>query len=114
MNGIDALILATGNDWRAIEAGAHAYAARNGQYRPLTQWTQSDNGNLVGRIELPMAVGIIGGATRVHPTAQLALRILGVNTACELAEIAAAVGLVQNLAALRSLVFVFCSGQKGA
>ena len=104
MNGIDAIMLATGNDWRAIEAGAHAYAAREGRYRPLSKWERIENGNLRGEIELPLAAGIIGGATKVHPTAKIALKLLGVETARELAEIAAAVGLVQNLGALRSLV----------
>lgn len=103
MNGIDAVILATGNDWRAVEAGAHAYAARNGHYSSLTRWYPDEHGNLVGEIELPLSVGIVGGATRVHPTAQLALQILGVETARELAEVMAAVGLAQNLAAIRAL-----------
>ena len=103
MNGIDPVIIATGNDWRAIEAGAHAYAARNGQYTSLTRWWQDDAGNLRGRIDLPMAVGIVGGATRVHPTAQVALKILGVDTAQELAEVIVAVGLAQNFAAIRAL-----------
>ena len=104
MNGIDALMIATGNDWRAIEAGAHAYAARKGQYRPLSRWERTEAGHLRGEIELPLAAGIIGGATRVHPIAKLSLKLLRVKSARELAEIAAAVGLVQNLAALRSLV----------
>ncbi len=103
MNGIDALVVATGNDWRAIEAGAHAYAARGGQYCPLSHWEQNADGDLVGSIELPMALGTVGGATRVHPMARLALKILGVQSATELAEIAASVGLAQNLAALRAL-----------
>ncbi|MEA3460131.1 MAG: hydroxymethylglutaryl-CoA reductase, degradative, partial [Chloroflexota bacterium] len=103
MNGIDAVALATGNDWRAIEAGAHAYAARSGHYGPLTTWRQDADGNLVGSIELPMAVGIVGGATKVHPTARVALKILKVKTARELAEVMAAVGLAQNLAALKAL-----------
>jgi hydroxymethylglutaryl-CoA reductase len=103
MNGIDAVVIATGNDWRAIEAGAHAYAARDGQYASLTKWWQGEEGNLRGFIELPLAVGIVGGATRVHPTAQLALRILGIQSARQLAEICAAVGLAQNLAAMRAL-----------
>jgi len=103
MNGIDALVVATGNDWRAIEAGAHAYAARDGRYKPLSRWDLTPEGRLVGEIELPMALGTVGGATKVHPVARLALRILGVASARELAEVAAAVGLVQNLAALRSL-----------
>ncbi len=103
MNGIDAVVLATGNDWRAIEAGAHAFAARDGQYRSLTRWWQDDDGNLCGAIELPLAVGIVGGATRVHPTAQVAMKILNVQSAQELAEVMAAVGLAQNLAAMRAL-----------
>lgn len=107
-NGIDAVALATGNDWRAIEAGAHAYAARDGQYRALTDWhvVQPDSAHesqLYGRLELPLAVGTVGGATRAHPTAALALKILGVQGARELSEIMAAVGLAQNLAALRAL-----------
>jgi hydroxymethylglutaryl-CoA reductase len=103
MNGIDAVVIATGNDWRAIEAGAHAYAARDGQYTSLTKWWQDENGNLRGAIELPMAVGIVGGATRVHPAAQIALKILGIQSARHLAEIIAAVGMAQNLAAMRAL-----------
>ncbi len=103
MNGIDAVILATGNDWRAVEAGAHAYASRNGHYSSLTHWSVDGQGNLKGEIELPLAVGIVGGATRVHPSAQLALKILGVETARELAEVMATVGLAQNLAAIRAL-----------
>ena len=103
MNGIDAVVVATGNDWRAIEAGAHAYAARDGRYKPLSRWSVSPEGKLIGEIELPMALGMVGGATKVHPTARLALRILGVKTARELSEVTAAVGLIQNLAALRSL-----------
>ncbi|MDW8316452.1 MAG: hydroxymethylglutaryl-CoA reductase, degradative [Anaerolineae bacterium] len=106
MNGIDPVAIATGNDWRAIEAGAHAYAARSGQYRSLTDWhvVYTENGlQLAGRIELPLAVGIVGGATRVHPTAQVALKILGVESAQELAAVMAAVGLAQNLSALRAL-----------
>lgn len=103
MNGIDAVVIATGNDWRAIEAGAHAYASRNGQYSSLTKWWQDTDGNLRGSIELPLALGIVGGSTRVHPTAQLALRILGTQSARELAEVCATVGLAQNLAAIRAL-----------
>ncbi len=103
MNGIDAVVLATGNDWRAVEAGAHAYAARDGQYRSLTRWWQDEAGNLRGSIELPLAVGIVGGATRVHPTAQIALRIMAITSARQLSEIMAAVGLAQNLAAIRAL-----------
>jgi hydroxymethylglutaryl-CoA reductase len=103
MNGVTAVVLATGNDTRAIEAGAHAYASRSGQYSPLTRWSKDPNGDLVGEIELPMAVGLIGGATAVHPIAKIAVKILGVKSARELAEIIAAVGLCQNLAALRAL-----------
>ena len=103
MNGIDAVLLATGNDWRAVEAGAHAHAARSGQYRSLTKWWQGDDGNLRGEIELPLALGIVGGATRTHRGAQTALKILGVESAQKLAQIAAAVGLAQNLAAIRAL-----------
>ena len=103
MNGIDAVVLATGNDWRAIEAGAHAYAARGGRYTSLSNWGRDAEGNLVGTLELPMAVGMVGGATRVHPAARAALKLMGVKTASELAEIMTAVGLAQNLAALRAL-----------
>lgn len=103
MNGIDAVVLATGNDWRAVEAGAHAYAAREGRYTSLSTWQRDGKGNLVGSLELPLALGIVGGATRVHPTARVALKILGAQTARELAEIVASVGLAQNLAALRAL-----------
>ncbi len=103
MNGIDAVIIATGNDWRAIEAGAHAYAARGGSYTSLTKWWQDENGDLHGSIELPLAVGIVGGATRVHPTAPIALKILNIESANQLAEIVACVGLAQNLAAIRAL-----------
>ncbi|MAS33340.1 MAG: hydroxymethylglutaryl-CoA reductase, degradative [Anaerolineaceae bacterium] len=103
MNGVDPVIIATGNDWRAIEAGAHAYAARNGAYTSLTHWSQDADGNLRGNIELPLSVGIVGGATRVHPTAQVALKILGIESAQQLAEVIAAVGLAQNLAAMRAL-----------
>jgi hydroxymethylglutaryl-CoA reductase len=104
MNGIVAVVSATGNDHRAIEAGAHAYAVRNGEYTSLTHWEKNSHGDLVGSIELPMAIGIIGGATKVHPTAKVALKILGVKSANELGELCAAVGLAQNLAALRALV----------
>jgi hydroxymethylglutaryl-CoA reductase len=117
LNGVDAVALATGNDWRAVEAGAHAYAARSGQYRALTDWhvveeravlawSLPDTAHaplLYGRLELPLAVGIVGGATRSHPVARVALKIMGVNSARELAEVMAAVGLAQNLAALRAL-----------
>jgi hydroxymethylglutaryl-CoA reductase len=120
LNGIDAVALATGNDWRAIEAGAHAYAARDGRYRALTDWRviagargegrgargegrNGDELSLYGRLELPLAVGTVGGATRAHPAAQVALKILGITHARELAEVMAAVGLAQNLAAIRAL-----------
>jgi hydroxymethylglutaryl-CoA reductase len=103
MNGVDAVVIATGNDWRAIEAGAHAYAARNGQYTSLSTWGKNKDGNLIGTLEMPMAVGIVGGATRVHPTAKLAIKLMGVQTANQLAEIIVSVGLAQNLAALRAL-----------
>jgi hydroxymethylglutaryl-CoA reductase len=103
MNGIDALALATGQDWRAIEAGAHAYAARSGQYTSLSTWSVRQDGDLQGRLELPLAVGVVGGATKVHPAAQASLRILGITTARELAQVMAAVGLAQNLSALRAL-----------
>ena len=103
MNGIDALVIATGNDWRAIEAGAHSYAAHSGQYTSLSRYWQNEQGDLCGEIELPMALGVIGGATRVHPSAQIALKILGQPNARALAEVAACVGLAQNLAAIRAL-----------
>jgi len=103
MNGVDAVVIATGNDWRAIEAGAHAYAAGSGQYTSLSTWGKDAEGNLVGALEMPMAVGIIGGATRVHPAAKSALALMGVKTAAELAETIVAVGLAQNMAALRAL-----------
>jgi hydroxymethylglutaryl-CoA reductase len=103
MNGIDAVAVATGQDWRAVEAGAHAYAARSGRYTSLSHWSVDTDGDLTGTLELPLAVGIVGGASRVHPTARVALNILGVTTAQELAEVMAAVGLAQNLAALRAL-----------
>lgn len=103
MNGIDPVVVATGNDWRAIEAGAHAWAARDGRYTSLTTWELDKDGRLVGTLEMPMALGLVGGATKTHPLAQLALRILGVGSAQELAEVAVAVGLAQNMAALRAL-----------
>lgn len=104
MNGVDAVCIATGNDWRAVEAGAHAYAAREGQYQALTNWRVGENGDLHGALTLPLAVGIVGGATRVHPTARMSLRILNVDSAAELARVIVAVGLAQNLAALKALV----------
>ncbi|MEB3786669.1 MAG: hydroxymethylglutaryl-CoA reductase, degradative [Desulfurococcales archaeon] len=103
MNGIIAVALATGQDHRALEAGAHAYAARNGRYMPLSLWEKDEDGNLVGSLELPIAVGLVGGAVKVHPVARIAIKILGVQTAQELAEVMAAVGLAQNFAALRAL-----------
>jgi hydroxymethylglutaryl-CoA reductase len=103
MNGVDAVVIATGNDWRAIEAGAHAYAARDGRYTSLSTWSKDADGNLVGELEMPIAVGIVGGATKVHPTAKAALKLMGVKTAAELAGIIVSVGLAQNLAALRAL-----------
>lgn len=103
MNGVDAVVIATGNDWRAIEAGAHAYAVQDGRYTSLSTWGQDEEGNLVGSLEMPLAVGIVGGATRVHPGARAALKLMRVQTAAELAEIIVSVGLAQNLAALRAL-----------
>jgi len=103
MNGVDSVVIATGNDWRAIEAGAHAYAARSGRYTSLSTWGKDAEGNLVGTLEMPMAVGIVGGATRVHPGAQASVKLMGVETANELAEIIVSVGLAQNMAALRAL-----------
>ncbi len=103
LNGIIGVVIATGNDHRAIEAGAHAYAARNGHYGALSVWEKNKDGDLVGSLELPMAVGLIGGATKVHPVAKVILKILGVKTANELGEVMAAVGLAQNLGALRAL-----------
>ncbi len=103
LNGIIAAVLATGNDHRAIEAGAHAYAAKDGVYTTLSTWEKNGNGDLVGSIELPMAVGLIGGAVRTHPTAKIAVKILNVKSANEFAEVLAAVGLAQNLGALRAL-----------
>ena len=103
MNGVDAVVIATANDWRAVEAGAHAYAARSGRYTSLSTWGKDADGNLVGSLEMPLAVGTVGGATRVHPTAQACLKLMGVTGAGQLAEIIASVGLAQNLAALRAL-----------
>jgi len=104
MNGIDAVAVATGNDFRALEAGAHGYAAQDGSYKPLSRYYQHENGDLVGELMLPLAVGIVGGVTKTNPIACLSLKILGVKTACELAGIIVAVGLAQNFAALRALV----------
>jgi hydroxymethylglutaryl-CoA reductase len=103
MNGVDAVVIATGNDWRSIEAGAHAYAARSGRYTSLSTWGRDEHGNLTGSLEMPMAVGIVGGATRVHPGAGVALKLMNVTSAAQLAEIIVSVGLAQNLAALRTL-----------
>lgn len=103
MNGVTAVVLATGNDTRAVEAGAHAYAARDGRYRSLSRWETDADGNLAGALEMPLAVGLVGGATRLHPTAQQNLQVLGVETAAGLARIIGAVGLAQNFAALRAL-----------
>ena len=103
LNGIDPVLIATGNDWRAVEAGAHAYAARGGQYTSLSTWERDAQGNLVGTIEMPLAVGIVGGATKVHPAAQAALKLLNVQHANELAEICVCAGLASNLAAMRAL-----------
>jgi hydroxymethylglutaryl-CoA reductase len=103
MNAIDPIVIATGNDWRAVEAGAHAYAARSGKYTSLTTWAKDKDGNLVGTIEIPMAVGIVGGATRVHPAAKASLTLMKIESASQLAEIIVSAGLAQNLAALRAL-----------
>ncbi len=107
LNGIDPVVVATGNDWRAIEAGAHAYASRSGRYTSLSVWERDAEGNLVGTLEMPLSVGIVGGATRVHPTAQAALKLLDVASATELAEICVCAGLASNLAAMRALA---CEG----
>ena len=104
MNGIDSVVIATGNDWRAIEAGAHAYASLSGQYQPLTNWTKDESGNLVGTITLPLPVGTVGGSISIHPGAQFAHELLGHPSAVELAGIIASIGLAQNLAAVRALV----------
>jgi len=103
MNGIDAVVIATGNDWRSVEAGAHAYAARSGHYTSLSLWEKTENGNLHGTLELPLAVGITGGSTQAHPGAHANLKLLGAKSSGELAGIIASVGLAQNLAALRAL-----------
>lgn len=103
MNGIVPVVIATGNDTRAIESGAHSYAARNGRYTSLTTWEKDENGDLVGSIEIPMAVGLVGGATKIHPAAQVAVKILGVKSAAELGQIIAAAGLANNMAAMKAL-----------
>ena len=104
MNGIDSVVIATGNDWRAIEAGAHAFASLSGKYQPLTNWTKDETGNLVGTITLPLPVGTVGGSISIHPGAQFAHELLGHPSAIELAGIIASIGLAQNLAAVRALV----------
>ncbi len=106
MNGIDAVLVATGNDWRAVEAGIHAYASESGQYRSVTRWTKGANGDLEGSITVPISVGSVGGTLSIHPTAQLAYRLLGEPNAVELSQVLASVGLAQNLAAVRALVTV--------
>ena len=103
MNGVIPVVIATGNDTRAIESGAHAYAARSGHYSPFATWEKNADGDLVGSIEMPMAVGLVGGATKIHPTAKVAVKMLGAKTASELAQIIAAVGLAQNMAAIKAL-----------
>ena len=103
MNGIIPVITATGNDTRAIEAGAHSYASRNGRYTSLTTWEKDENGDLVGTIEMPMAVGLVGGATKIHPAAKANVKLLGVETAAELAQIIACAGLANNMAAMKAL-----------
>jgi hydroxymethylglutaryl-CoA reductase len=103
MNGITAVVLATGNDTRAVEAGAHCHAAANGRYTSLSHYERDPNGNLVGTLELPMAVGLVGGATKTHPVAQASVKMLGVQSAQELAQIITTVGLAQNTGALRAL-----------
>ena len=103
MNGVDAVVIATGNDWRAVEAGAHAYAARGGHYTSLSTWQKDAQGNLKGSLEMPVAVGITGGATGSNPTTVAALKLIKVNSASELAQVIVSVGLAQNLGALRAL-----------
>jgi hydroxymethylglutaryl-CoA reductase len=103
MNGVIAVGIACGQDIRALEAGAHSYASRSGQYKPLTTWEKNQKGDLVGTLEMPMAVGLVGGAAKTHPTARANIKILGVKTATELAEVMGAAGLAQNFAALRAL-----------
>jgi len=104
MNGIDPIVIATGNDWRAVEAGAHAYAVRDGHYGSMTRWSKDNDGNLVGELELPMSVGTVGGSIRVHPMSKVSHKILGVESARELAQVIVSVGLAQNLGALKALV----------
>jgi hydroxymethylglutaryl-CoA reductase len=104
MNGMGAVCIATGNDWRALEAGAHAYCCRDGKYGPMTTWSMSEDGDaLIGRLDVPIQIGTVGGPTRLHPMAQVAQRMLGIDKARELGEVMGAVGLAQNLAALKAL-----------
>ncbi len=103
MNGVDAVLIATGNDWRAVEAGAHAYATRDGNYRGLSEWRMSEDGSLVGELTMPMAVGTVGGSTKVHPQVQKVLELLTFPSSQELARIIVATGLIQNLGALKAL-----------
>jgi hydroxymethylglutaryl-CoA reductase len=103
MNGIDAVLIATGNDWRAVEAGVHAYAAKTGRYRSLTKY-RIEGGKLIGEIELPIAVGVVGGVSKLHTGVEILLRLMGMPSRRELAEVVATVGLVQNMAALKALV----------
>lgn len=106
LNGIDPVLIATGNDWRAVEAGIHAYAARDGQYRSITKWSRDGEGGLKGIFEAPLIVGTVGGVTTLHPTAMMCMKMLGTTTANELSRVIAAVGLVQNLGALKALTTV--------
>ena len=103
MNGIVPVVIATGNDTIAIDSGAHAYAARSGRYTSMTTWEKDENGDLVGSIEIPMAVGLVGGATKIHPAAKAAVKLLGVKTASELGQIIACAGLANNMAAMKAL-----------
>jgi hydroxymethylglutaryl-CoA reductase len=103
MNGIDGVLIATGNDWRAVEAGVHAYAARSGTYKPVSKYYLDGKGKLIGELEIPLSVGIIGGVTGIHPGVEILLKILNVSSSRELAQVAASAGLLQNFAALWSL-----------
>ncbi|MCB0356430.1 MAG: hydroxymethylglutaryl-CoA reductase, degradative, partial [Bdellovibrionales bacterium] len=105
LNGIDPILIATGNDWRAVEAGIHAYAAKDGQYKSITTWKREGK-NLVGLFEAPVILGVVGGVTRLHPIARMSLRMMGIETAGELSRICAAVGLATNLGAIRALTTV--------
>ncbi|WML52491.1 hypothetical protein RCG17_24475 [Neobacillus sp. PS3-12] len=104
MNGIDSVVLATGNDWRAIEAGAHAYASRSGQYRSLSTWSKAKNGDLIGSLTVPLPIGTVGGSINIHPAAQFSKLLLGCQNAKELESIIVSVGLGQNFSALKALV----------